>query len=162
MANRELQPIDNPFRESVRVLGLYIRGQVVIVCIVTLLYAIGFGFAHLPLWYFFAVIAGACNVIPRIGSLIGLGIVALAAYLPHLDWQRLLIVFAIWVVVQGIEGFYLTPRILGRPLGLRPLAVFFALLAGSFLFGPIGFLLAIPLLAVANVFWRYYRGRRPS
>jgi predicted PurR-regulated permease PerM len=160
VANREVQSIDNPFRESVRVLGRYIRGQVVIVCIVTLLYAIGFGFAHVPLWFFLAVIAGACNVIPRIGSLIGLGIVAVAAYLPHLDWKKLLIVFAIWVVVQGIEGFYLTPRILGRPLGLRPLAVFVALLAGSFLFGPIGFLLAIPVLAVANVFWRYYRRRQ--
>jgi predicted PurR-regulated permease PerM len=162
LANQELRPIDNPFRESVRVLGLYVKGQIVIVSIVTVLYAIGFGLAHVPLWFFFALIAGACNVIPRIGSLIGLGIVALAAYLPHLDLKRLLIVFAVWVVVQGIEGFYLTPKILGKPLGLRPLAVFFALLAGSFLFGPIGFLLAVPVLAIANVFWRYYRSRPPG
>jgi predicted PurR-regulated permease PerM len=48
---------------------------------------------------------------------------------------------------------------MGRPLGLRPLLVFVALLAGSFLFGPIGFLLAVPILAVGNVFWRYFRER---
>jgi predicted PurR-regulated permease PerM len=157
--NRELRPIENPFRESVRVLGVYVKGQIIIVCVVTALYAIGFAFAHMPAWYLVAVLAGACNIIPRIGSLMGLAIAAIAAYLPGLDLKRLLIVFGIWVVVQGIEGFYLTPKILGRPLGLRPMLVFFALLAGSFLFGPIGFLLAVPALAVANVFWRYYRER---
>jgi predicted PurR-regulated permease PerM len=159
MGNREIRPIANPFRESVRVLGVYIRGQIIIAFVVTALYAIGFAFAHVPVWYLIAVLAGACNVVPRIGSLMGLGIAALAAYLPGLDLKRLVIVFAIWVVVQGIEGFYLTPKILGKPLGLRPLLVFFALLAGSFLFGPIGFFLAVPALAVANVFWRYYRER---
>jgi predicted PurR-regulated permease PerM len=63
------------------------------------------------------------------------------------------------VIIQGIEGFYLTPKLLGRPLGLRPLLVFVALLVGSFFFGPIGFLLAVPALAVAGVFWRYFRER---
>ena len=157
--NREPRPIDNPFRESVRVLGVYAKGQIVIACVVTALYAIGFAFAHVPVWYLVAVLAGACNVVPRIGSLMGLAIAALAAYLPGLDLKRLVIVFGIWVVVQGIEGFYLTPKILGKPLGLRPLLVFFVLLAGSLLFGPIGFLLAVPVLAVVNVFWRYYRER---
>jgi predicted PurR-regulated permease PerM len=141
------------------VLGLYIKGQIIVVCIVTALYAIGFAFAHVPFWYVVAVLAGACNIIPRIGSLIGLAIAALAAYLPDLDLNRLLIVFAIWVVVQAVEGFYVTPKVLGRPLGLRPFPVFIALLAGSLIFGPIGFFLAVPILAVANVFWRYYRQR---
>jgi predicted PurR-regulated permease PerM len=89
----------------------------------------------------------------------GLAIAALFAYLPGFDFKRLVIVFAIWVVVQGFEGFYLTPKVLGRPLGLRPLWVFFVLLAGSFFFGPIGFLLAVPALAIVNVFWRYFRQR---
>lgn len=162
MANRDLRPIDNPFRESVRVVGLYVKGQIIIASIVILLYAIGFALAHVPLWYLVAVLAGACNVIPRVGSLFGLAIAATAAYLPGLDFERLVIVFAIWVLVQGIEGFYLTPKILGRPLGLRPLLVFVVLLAGSFLFGPIGFLLAVPALAVGNVFWRYFRQQRRS
>lgn len=157
--NRELRPINNPFAESARVLGLYIKGQIIVVSVVTALYALGFAVAHVPVWYLVAVLAGACNVIPRIGSLMGLAIAALFAYLPGLDFKRLVIVFAIWVVVQAFEGFYLTPKVLGRPLGLRPLLVFFALLAGSFFFGPIGFLLAVPALAVGNVFWRYFRQR---
>jgi predicted PurR-regulated permease PerM len=151
--------IDNPFRESVRVLGLYVKAQVIIVCVVTVLYAIGFAIAHMPLWYLVAVIAGACTVIPRIGSLIGLALAAIVSYFGDVSLTNCLIVFATWVVVQGVEGFYLTPKLLGKPLGLRPLLVFVALLAGSFLFGPIGFLLAVPALAVAGVFWRYFRDR---
>lgn len=154
------QRIENPFRESVRVLGLYIKAQIIIVCVVTILYAIGFAAGRLPLWYIVAIIAGSCTVIPRIGSLIGLALAGIVAWFGDLNLTQCLIVFGTWVVVQGVEGFYLTPKLLGRPLGLRPLLVFVALLAGSFLFGPIGFLLAVPVLAVAGVFWRYFRDRQ--
>ena len=155
-------PIGNPFRESVRVLGIYIKGQIIIAALVTTLYAIGFAWARMPWFALVALIAGACNMIPRIGSLIGLAIAAAVAFFTDLTMVQFLIVFGTWVVVQGIEGFYLTPKILGKPLGLRPLLVFFAVLAGSILFGPIGFLLAVPVLAVANVFWRYFRDKEPD
>jgi len=88
-----------------------------------------------------------------------LGLAAIVSYFGDLSLTNCLIVFATWVVIQGVEGFYLTPKLLGRPLGLRPLLVFAALLVGSFFFGPIGFLLAVPVLAVALVFWRYFRER---
>jgi predicted PurR-regulated permease PerM len=152
--------IDNPFRESARVLGIYVKAQVIIVCIVTVLYAVGFASARMPFWYVVAVIAGACTIIPRIGALIGLALAAIVAYFGDLSLTQFLIVFGTWVVVQAVEGFYLTPKLLGRPLGLRPLLVFMALLLGSFFFGPIGFLLAVPALAVAAVFWRYFREER--
>ncbi len=151
--------VDNPFLESAHVLGIYVKAQVIIVCVVTVLYAIGFAIAHMPLWYVIAIVAGSCTVIPRIGSLIGLALAAIVSYFGDLSLTNCLIVFATWVVVQGVEGFYLTPTLLGRPLGLRPLLVFFALILGSFFFGPIGFLLAVPVLAVAGVFWRYFRDR---
>src|SRR5690242_21900752 len=110
----------------------------------------------MPLWYVVAIIAGACTVIPRIGSLIGLALAAIVSYFGDLSLTNCLIVFATWVVIQGVEGLYLTPKLLGRPLGLRPLLVCIALLLGSFFFRPIGFLLAVSRLAVAGVFWRYF------
>jgi predicted PurR-regulated permease PerM len=70
----------------------------------------------------------------------------------------LAIAFGAWLVVQAVEGFVLQPVLLSKPLGLRALPVFLALLAGSLFFGPIGFVLAVPVLAVTNVFWRYFRG----
>ncbi len=151
--------IDNPFRESVRVLGLYIRGQFILVALLTMLYAVGFAIGRVPLWPLIAFLCGLCYLVPHVGSLIALTIAGLVSWLFDGDLTHLLFVFSAWVIIQAMEGFWLTPRILGKPLGLRPLLVFFALLIASIFFGPIGFLLTVPVLAVANVFWRYFRER---
>jgi predicted PurR-regulated permease PerM len=149
----------NPFRQSVRVLGLFIRSQLIIASIDTVLYATGFAIAHVPWWPLFALIGGFCSFIPSIGSLIPLTLVGVTMLLADRDWTDLAIAFGVWLVVQTLEGFVLQPVLLSRPLGLRALPVFLALLAGSFFFGPVGFLLAVPLLAVANVFWQHFRDR---
>jgi predicted PurR-regulated permease PerM len=150
---------DNPFRQSVRVLGLFIRAQFIIAAAESLLYATGFAIAHVPWWPLFALIGGICSLVPSIGSLVTLSLVGTTMLLVHRNWTHVAIAFGVWLAVQTIEGFVLQPLLLGKPLGLRALPVFLALLAGSFLFGPIGFLLAVPVLAVANVFWRYFRDR---
>jgi predicted PurR-regulated permease PerM len=151
--------IDRPFRESVRVLGIYVRAQIAIAVIETILYAIGFGIAQAPLWPLLAILGGVSSLIPSFGSLISLVLVAAAMLLAQRDLTHLLIAFATWVMVQGIEAFVLQPILLSKPLGLKALPVFLALLAGGIFFGPIGFLLAVPVLAVSNVFWRYFRDR---
>ena len=153
---------DSPFRESFRVLGIYLRAQILIAVIVTVLYAIGFGIARAPLWPVIALAGGVSSLIPRFGSLVPLALVALALLLAQGDLTHYLIAFATWIIVQAIEGFVLQPLLLSKPLGLKALPVFLALLVGSIFFGPIGFLLAVPVLAVANVFWRYFRDRSAS
>jgi len=154
------KPVVNPFRESVRVLGVYARGQFLIAVIVTGLYAIGWDIAGVPWWFAMALLCGLLNLIPKIGSLIALALTLWLTWAYDAATWQLIAVLTIWVIVQAVEGFVLTPRILGRPLGLRPLTVFLAVLIGSFAFGPLGFFLAVPALAVALVFWRYFRGRR--
>ncbi len=154
--------VDRPFRESVRVLGIYLRAQIVIAVIITVLYAIGFFIAHVPVWPLIAILGGISSLIPRFGSLIALVLVAIAMIPAYHDLTRLLIAFGTWVIVQGLEGFVLQPVLLSKPLGLKALPVFLALLAGGMFFGPIGLLLAVPVLAVANVFWRYFRDRSVS
>ena len=74
-------------------------------------------------------------------------------------WTELAIAFGAWLAIQAIEGFVLQPVLLGRPLGLRALPVFLAIAVGSLCFGPLGVVLAVPVLAVANVFWKYFRNR---
>src|SRR3954453_21314473 len=150
---------DNPFWQSARVLGLYIRAQLIISAVETVLYAVGFAIAHVPWWLFFAVVRGIFSLIPSLGSLITLSLVGIPIMLVRRDWMGVAIGFGVWVAVQAIEGFVLQPVLLGRPLGLRALPVFLGLLAGSLLFGPVGFILAVPVLAVANVFWQYFRNR---
>lgn len=149
---------DNPFRQSARVLALYIRAQIIMAVADTVLYAIGFAIARVPWWPLFALIGGFCSFIPSVGSLIPLSLVAIAVGLGHRGWTDLAIAFGAWLLVQFVEGFVLQPILLSKPLGLRALPVFLALIAGSLFFGPIGFVLAVPVLAVTNVFWRYFRG----
>ncbi len=156
----EPKPVGNPFRESGRVLGIYLRGQILIALIVTGLYAVGWDIAKVPWWFAVAIVCGVLHLVPKVGSLIGLALTLWITWANDGQSWQLITVFVVWVLVQGIEGFVLTPRILGKPLGLRPFWVFVAVLVGSFAFGPIGFFLAVPALAVAAVFWRYFQVRR--
>lgn len=155
-----MAPSSNPFRQSIRVLGLFIRAQFIIAGVETLLYAVGLAIAHVPWWPAIAVIGGFCSFIPTVGSLITLSLIAISLLLGHRDWTAFAVAFGAWLFIQALEGFVLQPVLLGKPLGLRALPVFLALLAGSLLFGPLGFILAVPVLAVANVFWRYFRDRK--
>jgi len=149
----------NPFRQSVRVLGIYVRSQLIIFALDTLLYAIGFAIGHVPWWALFALIGGFCSFIPSVGSLVPLTLVGLTMLFSGRPWTDLAIVFAAWLAIQIVEGFVLQPLLLGKPLGLRALPVFLSMLAASLLFGPVGFVLAVPTLAVGNVFWQYFRKR---
>ncbi len=151
--------VGSPFRDSVRVLGLYIRAQLLIAVVLTVLYAVGFAVAGVPWWPVIAVIGGLTSVIPHIGGLIPLALAAIADLLGGRDLTHFAITFGAWILVEVLEGFVITPRILSKPLGLRPLLVFVAVVAGSFLFGPLGFLFALPVLAVIMVFWRYFQNR---
>jgi predicted PurR-regulated permease PerM len=153
----ERRGVGQPFRDSVRVLGLYVRAQLIIVFILTVLYAVGFGVARIPLWPIIAIIGGLTTLVPILGPLVPLGLAVLANLLGDRDWTHLLIAFGAWVLIQLLEGFWITPRLLSRPLGLKPLSVFIALLAGSIFFGPIGLLLAVPVLAILLVFWRHLK-----
>ena len=149
----------NPFRDSVFVLGRYVRAQFLIAFVLAVLYAIGFAIARVPLWPLIAILGGFASFIPRVGSLIPLILAALTIGWVDWDLEQFLIAFAAWLLIQALEGFFITPRLLSTPLGLRPLPVFLALLAGSFLFGPLGLFLAVPTLAVGAVFYRYFRNR---
>jgi predicted PurR-regulated permease PerM len=149
-----------PLTESVRVLGVYVRARILIAGILTILYAVGFAFARVPLWPLIAIAGGLASLIPRVGVLVPLVLVAIADLFGGADLMHWTYAFGVWFVILIFDEFFLTPRLLSKPLGLRPLPVFLVLLAGSFFFGPIGFVLAVPVLAIAAVFWRYFRDRR--
>ena len=149
-----------PVVQSVRVLGLFVRARILIAVIQTILFAIGFAFARVPLWPLIAIAGGLASFIPRIGVLVPLVLIAIADLFGGVDLLHWTYAFGVWFVILLFDEFYLTPRLLSKPLGLRPVPVFFALIAGSFFFGPIGFILAVPVLAIAAVFWRYFRDRQ--
>lgn len=137
-----------------RTLGGYIAGQAKIAAVLACLYSIGYALAGVPFWLALGAISGFLNFIPVFGSLLGLALTAYAVLLNDGGVWNYVGVLITFVVVQGLEGFWLSPRILGRRVGLSPLYVFVAVLVGGALFGPLGVLLAVPVLAVIAVFWR--------
>jgi predicted PurR-regulated permease PerM len=150
-------PFSRLFDESGRILESYVRGQLLIGSIMAVLYAIGFWFLGVPAWAGIAIIAGLLNAIPYVGTILGI-ILASAFTLANGGgvWQ-VAAVLGIFAAVQTLEGYYLTPKILGGRLSLHPMAVFLGLLAGGKLFGFLGFILAIPAIAISKVFLKFLR-----
>jgi len=138
----------------------WIVAQVKIVVILTGIYAVGFAASRVPWWLAVAAVCGLLNFIPIAGPVIALLIVLPVTGLIKQDMLSVLGALITYVVAQGLEGFYLTPKIMGRRLGLSPLIVFLEILVGGLVFGPLGVLFAAPVAAVVGVLWR--RSRRAS
>jgi len=149
--------ISQPFRDSFRVLLLYVRGKLILGLILTVLYSLAFWAIHVPYWGLIGVLGGLACLVPGVGSLLPLGLAALALAIADAPVKSYLLLVGSWLVIYLLELFVLVPRVIGRPMGLKELPVLAAVLLGSLFFGPIGLLLAIPVLAVATVFWRYFR-----
>ena len=132
----------------------WIVAQVKIVVILTGIYAVGFAASRVPWWLAVAAVCGLLNFIPIAGPVIALLIVLPLTWLIRQDMIAVLGALITYVVAQGLEGFYLTPKIMGRRLGLSPWIVFLAILVGGLMFGPLGVVFAAPVVAVVAVLWR--------
>jgi len=152
----EPRSLGQPVRESFRVLGVYVRGQFLLCLALAVLYSFGFWLIHVPYWYVIGILGGCAAIVPRVGSLVPLGVAVFSLYLTGEPARSYLLVLGVWLVIQAIGFFVLMPRLIARPLGLKELPMLAALLLGSLLFGPIGLLLAVPVLAIGLVFWRHF------
>ena len=145
------------FDEVGRILAAYVRGQLLIALCMAVLYAIGFYAFGVPAWAGLAALAGLLNAIPYVGTILGLGFATAFTLADGGGLWRIGGIVGVFVVVQSIEGYILTPRILGRRLSLHPMAVFLGLLIGGKLFGLLGIILAVPTIAIAKVFLKFLR-----
>ncbi|HRH46249.1 MAG TPA: AI-2E family transporter, partial [Pyrinomonadaceae bacterium] len=145
------------FNESGRILESFIRGQITIGMLMAVLYAIGFWLLGVPAWAGIALIAGLLNSIPYVGTVLGIILACGFTFSDGGGIGNTLAVLGIFAVVQTIEGYILTPRIIGARLNLHPMAVFLGLLIGGKLFGLLGIVLAIPALAIGKVFLKFFR-----
>jgi predicted PurR-regulated permease PerM len=135
-----------------RLVSGFLRGQLLVASALGLLYAIGFAVIGIDLAIGVGLVAGALAFVPYLGSAVALASAALLCVLQYgIDWH-LGAVVAWYVVCQNLEGFVLTPRIVGQSVGLHPAAVIVALLIGGDLFGFLGLLIAVPAAAVVKVF----------
>ena len=142
--------------ESDDVLGAFLRGQFLVMLALGAIYAIGLSLVGLKLGLLIGIIAGLISFVPYLGTAVGVVLGLIAAFIqPGADLTLVGLVLAVFVAGQMLEGYVLTPRIVGDRIGLHPVAVIFTIMAGGQLFGFLGMLLALPVAAVANVLLRY-------
>ena len=135
----------------------FLRGQGTICLVLGTFYAVALSIAGLEFGLVIGLISGILSFIPFVGSGIGLLLSMVTAFTQFWpDWPRVAIVLAIFVVGQFVEGNVLTPRLLGDRVGLHPVWVMFALLAGGAIAGFVGVLLAVPLAAATGVLVRFF------
>jgi predicted PurR-regulated permease PerM len=138
-------------------LGQYLRGQLLVMAALAVWYSAGLLVAGFELWLPLGVLTGLLVAVPYLGFAVGLSFALLSGLLQFGPMQGLISVAVIYGVGQLLEGFVLTPRLVGERIGLHPAAVILALLAFGALFGFVGVLLALPLAAVAAVALRRLR-----
>lgn len=145
--------------EFVNIVVAFFRGQLLIAFLQGVLYAVGFELIGLSYGFILGLVLGFLNIIPYLGSIVGLGVaLPLALFQAGGGWSMLAAVLVVFTVVQTIEGYLLTPRIMGKTTGLHPMIIIVAIFFwGSALNGIAGMILAIPLTAFFVVFWRLAR-----
>lgn len=148
-------------REFVGMIVAFFRGQIIIALIMGILMGLGFQLAGLKSGFFIGLTIGLLNLIPYLGSILGVSIaLPLAYFQPDGGWMVLLWVILVMIAVQLIEGWILTPKIMGDQTGLHPVMIIFSVFFwGIALNGLLGMILAIPLSAFFVTFWRLARSK---
>jgi len=142
-------------KQSDEVLGSFLRGQMLVMLALAVIYSVGLGIIGLDLALLIGLIAGLVSFVPYLGFIIGIGIAGIAAIFQFHDVTHIAYVIIVFAIGQMAEGMFLTPKLVGDRIGLHPVAVIFAVLAGGQLFGFVGVLIALPLAAVIAVVMRY-------
>ncbi len=144
-------------------LGSFVRGQITVCLCLAVLYSGGLLVSGIDMAIVVGVLSGALFIVPYLGTIVGVLLASSLALLKFgFDWH-LLAVFATFGIAQAIEGFLLTPYVVGDKVGLHPFVVMLALIVGGNLFGIWGMFLAIPVTATALVLVNeWVRGYRAS
>lgn len=142
-------------QESSVVLGAFLRGQLLVMVVLGVLYGFGLSLVGLNLGILIGIVAGVLTFVPYLGPATVIVLGGIAVLVQFGDWQHLVGVLAVFGIGQVIESYWLTPKLVGDRIGLHPVVVIFAVLAGGQLFGFLGMLLALPVAAIANVLLRY-------
>ncbi|MFW2066002.1 chloramphenicol efflux transporter CxpE [Acinetobacter johnsonii] len=145
-------------KECHSVLGAFVKGQFLVMVLLGVVYAVGLQLIGLEVGLIIGMVAGLCSIIPYLGFAVGIIAAVIASLFQFgIDWMQLLLVGVVFMIGQAVEGYILQPFLLGDKIGLSPVAVVFAVLAGAQLGGILGMLIALPVAAVIVVLLRHAR-----
>lgn len=153
---RSVEPVVTRLsRESDDVLGAFLRGQLSVMIALGAYYGAALWLAGISVGPLIGMIAGLISFVPYLGAITGIVMALIAALVQYQDWAHVLLVLGVFAIGQTLEGYVLVPKLVGDKIGLHPVAVIFAVLAGGELFGFLGILLALPVASVVMVVLRY-------
>lgn len=138
-----------------KIISAFIRGQLSVCVLLGSFYAVGLTVVGLDLGMLVGFIAGVISFIPYVGSIVGFVTAMAIAFAQFDSWVPIAQVSGVFLVGQFLEGNFLTPKLVGDSIGLHPVWVMFALLAGGVLLGFLGLMIAVPMAAVIGVLVRF-------
>ncbi|MGE0252623.1 MAG: AI-2E family transporter [Dongiaceae bacterium] len=147
----QVASIRGHLREINNVLSAFLRGQSLVCLSLGIFYGIGLSLAGLHFGLMLGLMIGILSFIPYVGAAFGMITSLLLSAIQFDSWERIAAVLAIFLAGQVLESAYLSPKFLGTSVGLHPVWILFALMAGGSLFGFIGVLLSVPVAAVVGV-----------
>jgi predicted PurR-regulated permease PerM len=153
---RQYEPtVSHIAQQSDEVLGAFLRGQLTVMLALATMYSIGLSLIGIEFALLIGIIAGLVSFIPYLGLIVGILIASSAVLFQGYNNVDLFLVFIVFALAQLVETLILTPLLLGERIGLHPVTVIFAVLAGGQLFGFFGILLALPVAAILAVILRH-------
>jgi predicted PurR-regulated permease PerM len=155
LPQRQAQIIREQVSEIDSVLSAFVRGQFTVCIVLGVFYAVGLSVIGLDFGFVIGFGTGLISFVPYFGMLVGFVAGVGVAIAQFGEWQPVILVATVFVVGQFLEGNFVTPKLVGDKIGLHPVWILFALLAGGAVFGFTGILLAIPAAAVIGVLSRF-------
>jgi predicted PurR-regulated permease PerM len=143
-------------KECDAVLSEFFRGQLLVMFAQGTIYSIGLWIVGLEFSLLIGMTAGLVSFVPYLGAIVGIAVASIAAFMQFHDVIHIVFVLIVFGVGQSLEGMVLSPLLVGDRIGLHPVAVIFAVMAGAQLFGFLGMLIALPAAAVIVVLLRYF------
>ncbi len=137
------------------VLAEFLRGQLLVMLAQAVLYSVGLWIVGLEFSLLIGMLAGLVSFVPYLGFIVGIGVAGIAGFMQFHDIIHLVYILIVFGFGQVIEGMVLSPLLVGDRIGLHPVAVIFAVMAGGQLFGIVGVLVALPVAAVIVVLLRH-------
>lgn len=152
----KLEPtIVNFAKECDEVLSAFFRGQLLVMLSLSIFYSLSLTLIGLQIGIVIGLIIGILSIVPYLGAIVGIVLAFFAALVQFGNLTSLLWVSIVFIIGHLIDALYLTPTLVGQRIGLHPVVVIFAILAGGTLFGFFGVLLALPLASVIMVFLKH-------
>ena len=146
-----LPAVEKVAREVNQVLKDFVRGQLLVAMALGAMYTAGLLIVRAPLALVIGPLAGLFSLVPYLGFVLGFATAALLTFLEYQDLWHIMGVLVTFVVAQNVDGLFLTPRLLGKRVGLHPVWILVALLLGGELFGLPGMVVAVPVAAALRV-----------